>query len=613
MKLNFFKLNLFLIGFISTTFHISSSMDKRWLTYLLKNIKSIQVHQVLLLYDQGNSNVDCTVGSIIQRIAEEIPTLKLTVEVTNPKSNEFNLIPAFYDVRSTTLIVLIDASGSKQLLTKLRNPIGFLTRLSEARNRPNCLLIFLKTYKESTYVKILRQMWSNAFLDTTLLEVTGKKHYEIATAKMYSFNPFTDIMKRQTYKEKSNLFPGKSRNLYGYPIKVDLFNQPPVAYVSRNLTGHVENVFGPDVSITKVISKAMNFKILWIASNDTFWEISRCAKNESTGALYRLMNKEVQFFATQTARSATCIMNLFEWSACTKMLSLVIVVPYIVDESIKISSEWRLLNVLIVISFLLLTWIVTRAMQFNQHNWRFPHLIQIMLGLGAPLEPQRLVERIILGSMLLTCLLNSTFIYTAFTEVILQKESKQILETIEDVTASRFKLKLNPVFKFYIYNFTEGSSRLLLDKANVVNITVKECLDELIQKKNIACIVSDYVADMLVQHQGNGLGQPLVTIVKEYFMTMATGFPLEAASPFVTQINDILLRLAATGVLEKIQGHYFNISVISQVTQDLVEEEKNQSSQVRRQLIILLVVGYLSSFFAFLCELLVSFFLKRAY
>lgn len=239
-------------------------------------------------------------------------------------------------------------------------------------------------------------------------------------------------------------------------------------------------------------------------------------------------------------------------------MSIIIAVPNVIWEADNVTVEWRFNNVVIVISFLRLFWIFKRLMNFHQHNCRFPHMILIVFELAAPPKPQRLVKRIILGSFLLSCFFNSTFIYTAFTEVIHKKQSKQAIDTIQDVLNSKFQPIVDSVIRFYMYNSTEGSSRRLLDEATGLNITREECLNLLILSKNIACTVKGHTANLIVQNERDENGQPLIVIVKEYLMTSVTAFLLESAFPFLPRINDILLRLAASGVLEKIHGgNYF--------------------------------------------------------
>lgn len=142
----------------------TSSTEKfGWLDHFVDYIKNQNNdYQALLLLNQNQKNGTTQLGTIVEKMLRNVPTLKMDMEATTnkplPKSP------------GTTLIIIIYLAKVSHYLLQMSSTIDFLSKQFKPKRLPRCLLV-LPNEEHFDYLKLLKLMWSDGFLDTTIVEV----------------------------------------------------------------------------------------------------------------------------------------------------------------------------------------------------------------------------------------------------------------------------------------------------------------------------------------------------------------------------------------------------------------------------------------------------------
>ena len=595
------------IIFFSFHFHIFlviSAKERGWLKDLNTYLKP-EAHQVLVLSNQNKTRGKIDEPNILQKMLRDVPICMITFQ--EAKAKELSALPIFRYPQSTTIVLLLCSSDSE-----LEGQINFITQISEFRRRPKCLMILTNINRSSNYKKFLRQMWSKGFLDATIVEIKKEEtkkslmYFTSEVIKIHSFNLFTGIYSREDYTLRRKWFPQKTQNLQNHEMKVGLFSGPPAADYTRNYTGHVD-VFGSDIMLAKALSEAMKFRIQWVFSNELSWGSSSCIKENNTGFFRSTLYNEIQFVANKILRTEMC--GLLDYTINIKQIRVCIVVPNLSATSVMV-QKWEIYNIFIFLSLLIFTWIISLIFHFERVNWKLEYLIQMIFGFGIPREPRKLAERIVFASILISCMLHSSFIYTAFTSVSLEQKSEVEFNTIEDVALSNLPAIIHPFLFKCLYNHTEGSARLLLDKSIQQSIAYVDCLKFVLNWKNASCVVREEVALWLIAREEKSCGKPKLKIVPEYLIVSLGSIIVETSSPYVSQFNKLILALQRAGLVEKWHQER-KLTNNNTMAEEVCNTRNEEAILIQTKELILLAFGYSCAIFLFLCELLVEYITKR--
>ena len=618
MLSNLIKEWIIFLCFLLEIQEINSDWLNHWNNYLKDES---QPYQGLLLFDETEKLLVSKTEEIIFRTSRILPAQKLNFqEATLQKALELSLRPEYYAPQSTTLLMIIKLEEDSQDLSEFYSLFEFMTILSGARSRPKCLIILSQETKSLPYDKLLRILWSKQFIDVTILELSDEnveeKHKYLNSrqerATLHQFNPFTNVTKKTKYSSKVFWFPDKTRNLHNQKLMVGIFDFPPAVFLQEtHKSKNIINPTGIDIMMTKALSRAMNFNILWMTSKETHYGIISCIKEKITGFIRNLLFNEIQLIGMESSIQKVCGAMLHEFSRASRIDSIGVVVPILADEFPSLSMEWKLLNAMELISLFLFVWILAKILGFESYNWNLFYLIPVVLGMCSPSAPNRLAERIVFGSMLFACLLYSSIIYTAFTDVSFKSQSVSQLETIEDVIVSSLEPIINKQTHFVLYPNTEGNSRLLLDKSTQVDATYMMCIDRLIRDRNVACIAQGEILRLISQNRRDREGQPMMNVIKEPISITATGFPLEAGSPYLARINKIMLRFIQSGLSDKWRQMKFDKSTSTAEAEEVPIVKGTDPAELWVLMTYSIGFGYSCSILIFLCEVLFHYGMKN--
>ena len=589
------------------------SQSTTWLEHLSSNIKEeVHGHQVILLSVNCQKNENPRIGYIVRKIKRSFATLDYQFNDAKAKHQHHlqNSMKQLHDPQ-TSVFVIIHHTQINENLFDLSKAINFISEVSGLR--PKCLIILLEQQISRNYKKVFQTMWSEQFLDVTLLEILIleqdknhlflNKHQENVTIQ--NFNPFTDSIIKEEYTSAVRLFPEKLRNLHSYPIRIGYYNFSPEVFETHDELGH-SKLKGFTWQKMEVLSKKMNFRISLVPWTKK-GSLNCTHKNESTGMFISLMKREVDFSTVEFGRYASCDEHFYAWSKGTTYIELCLFAPFIQEESYSLTFNWKILNLLAIISLPILVWCSSHLLLFDTRHWRMTYLMQIILGSSVPQEPQKLAERIIFITLLITCLLNSSFIFSAFTDIGLQRKFSTKYQTVEDLLSQNVETIVGSSIYSLLHPTSEGTEKLLLEKAKKLSGVHKLCAENLIKKKNLACLVSKSNMKWRLQGKRNKCGQPIAKTVDACFKKSPGFTVLASRSPYIKRVDTIVQRLIQSGISSKWMNEIIEKPAN---TVDSCKAEKEESVQILQQIFFVLIFGYSCSTLTFICELLAVCLLK---
>ena len=587
-----------------------------WINHLTNCITlNLKVSQVIFLTAGHEQNLDSKNEAVIRTISNRLSTRKIYFSIDD-FHDQIAVLKFTEDPRSS-LFVIISSQGDQEL-SQLYGPITFVSNLSPSRSRPKCLILLSEMVEYDSYEKVLRFMWSNDFLDATILTLStprSEQNYFLLNhlqyqVRIHHFNPHNDTINVENYSPRIQWFPDKVRDLHGYKLKVAFRDNPPFVIVKRDESEH-EFITGVGMTKMKALSKSMNFKM--IIKNFKKWGFLDCNnKSNSTGIYHSLISKKVELLATEFGRFPECDDTFYEWTRATVENDICLVVPVLPIESYFLTASWKIMNLFAVICLPLIIWIFTRLVHFDIRNWKLTYLLQIVLGSSVPREPQRLAERVIFVFLLITCLLYSSVIFTAFTDIGFEKKKSLELETIKDVISSSIKTLISwNMFSLLHYNNSPEIHQNLVEKAVKVKIFHTPCMRQLTLNKNVTCAVFVSEAEYYLQNKRDKCGLAVAKILSnECLSKTVSGTVLTARSPYVNRVDVILLRLIEAGVTQKWNSLFITKSTEVSTSDVSCINKKEESRQVLRQVFFVLIFGYSSSILTFFVELFLVWRLK---
>ena len=600
--------------YLSLLILIKGSEEKFWSSQLANYIKNkIDVHQVILLIEDEESYFYPSISDTIQKISRVSSTKEISSQQTTIR-NAQDLISMSFFSPQTTLFLIIYKPNENSNNSQLTKVINFILELSQAQARPKCLFLNFGLSESSTGEELLRYMWSKLILDATIISfknVETKNNYFQTLQQevdfIHFFNPFSDTYVRKKYSHRIPLFPNKLLNLQEYKMKIGLVNNPPHCVIEKS-EAHITKLSGPDILKLNIFSRLTNFSIVKILGD---WGVINCDKDKNTGFIYDLIYNQIRFVAVESGRYASCDEKFYLWSKGTSFRYLYLVVPVLKNTSSVDTDEWKILNLFVFLGLILLLWLLSHILIFSSENWRLIYIVQIVLGSSMPRCPKKLAERIILGSLLLTCTLNSSSIYSTFADLTFKVNTEMEFKTIESVICSN----LQPIMELNIFKMLgqqyEGSVKSLLKKAKPLNITNEECVDLLIKEKNVACVVEGDAARLMFRDKVDKYGKPLIKIVEENVKVTVTGIAMETGSPFIRRFDEITQRLIDSGIIDRWREDHFDRKSIKVYTNGSDESMKPISVEMWNQFFIILVFGYICSLITLIAEIISKFVLSN--
>ncbi|XP_051155597.1 uncharacterized protein LOC127278102 [Leptopilina boulardi] len=555
--------------------------------------KETTVHQQLLLYenDFNNSNI----YQLEKIISKKIPTRVADFKTIMKEDGELMELSPY--LLKVTRVVIITSRIDPNNSSKVLNILDSLAEMSEQKTRPK-VLIATTVEKSIKYKKFLQMCWSKQFLDVSILELKQRKDDETVLAKnsnavdakLNYYNPFTKRSAKMTFTNQSILFPYKLRNLNGYEIKVGMFHFPPFVNITQNSSGDVIRINGPDINLWITMSKVINFSIKKEIYNYTYWTEIYFMKDYTPRAMRKFFYNHFQAFAIQTGLTDMFGENIFERCRGTRVLRFVIVVPILPSESKSLISEWNLFEIVLVVCSILMPWLISKYLKFDERNWKLIYIVQIALGSSAPPMPEKRLERIIFNSTMLFFFLQSSTIFSTLSNFQLQKEVLNEIKTFEELYAANLTLIKYANYKTFQDN--DIAYEKLFNNGIFSNMSFDDCVQLVNDYQNVSCFGREHMAYMAMQRIKNADGRMRIKIFNKVFVIPGTSLYFSEGSPFPRRCESVTADLVKSGISNKWDAEYFPKVSDEQSQVDLYKQELSVTSKILKLLIMLLIFGY---------------------
>lgn len=568
------------------------------------------VHQVVTMFENHSKMKNKIMPSILTK---NTPVLQMDFQnFTKHELQNSRMLQFINKPEHTTLFVIAISVEHDTNMSKLASPIDFIRSLSYNEGHPKCLFLIYSKRKDLRFKTFLMTMWQKRFLDVTVIHiVTGNNEKnEIAflssgqfTATIHQYNPYFEKYSKKFCSSRNQLFPEKLRDLHMYKMKYGTYNQPMINYVKKNSTGYPVEMKGKIISFAKLLAEVMNFELVFVRSNvKAFGRFDCHNKSMTTGYCKKLLNNEIQLSVVNGMVFPKC---LYGYLILGKQ-KVVVLVPILKEKDSGIEGKF-LFSLLVTVSILamILMYILIRIMKFDHRYWRIMYIIQIMLQLPAPQEPNTTRERLIFCYLLIISSAYSSFLFGALTGLEFAKEKELIVDTIKDVYASDLQPISFPGIDKDEQIFGQVAHLKFLRKhlgyADFINI----CLLHISKHKNISCTMQEQEAKIMIENTRNKNDEREVKIVKEPLFHTLIGINMETNSPYSRRFKYILQKATEAGLVvkwEKDDVCFFKNKEIANSSEKIVPIKE-------RKLLLLLfgvsALGFSLSFVVFVLEIIV--------
>lgn len=491
MKLHTMNLSITTLLIFCISFGRSILVNYAWSDNLVLQLKQdTKVNQLLLLYEDSKKNDICQLAMNVMRI---IPTRLLHFENIMIENGQKLRLPSY--MMEATKIIIISTRNNNRNLSNIVNLLNSIATLSKPKMLPK-VLIAIQVANNRRYREFFQLLWPQQFLDVTILELKYRIEGEtVLTANLNSgipelhyYNPFTEISVKTTFSRNSSLFPNKLRDLHGYKVNAGIFHYPPFVYVNRNSPGYVLDVHGPEVDLMIQLSNTVKFSVKKVVADYQSWTPVSCTKENNTGLSKGIIYNEVQFMAVQSGMIKTCFTKFAYIIKGTRFLNIIILVPILSIEAEVLTTQWNFYSVIVIFCLFLIPWMIAQILNFDQRYWKLMYMIQVALGSTTPQISRKFVERVVLLTLVCFYFLQSSFIFTTFSNLQLQKQSSKKMESLEDLIASNLTFIIHYTKHGIEQNDDNDAYQKLMKNAIFSEKSFEECAKILMEYQNVSCV-----------------------------------------------------------------------------------------------------------------------------
>lgn len=559
-------------------------------------IKSINfdIYQTMLITDENEKK-------LLKNIQENLPVLQMNT--TQFKGETIDDFKTLKNIRDTTLFLIIDKSRDEKNFTKIEKLMIQIGNLVGHRIRPRCLILrFLDTKNILNNEGFLQKMWNDLFLDVTIIDISKKR------ATIHQLNPFVSYNKGK-FTKTSFLFPDKLRNMNGFPMKIGIFQSPPLVYVKRNSTHHPIRTFGKDAFIGELFSQSMKFYPSMVPSKKEVFGTFSTNKNKTTGFFNQLLHRKLQYIGTSVIMFNNHQNGMKQFQICEFAFFdyeyLVAVVPKLIENSRMFISKSAFYTIPLLMSIIMISWSLEHLFDFNKKIWNHTTIIHILLGVSVPEQPKKQQERIIFLTMVLGSFFFSSKIFAALTDVNIRNDGMFKINSFMDLNKSSLEIGFLKNIMYFIQSTQDKDLIEIVMKKRRVFTSDELCLKNLIEKKNVACIMKRTVAEWYLLKYKNKENE-VMSLIPDNFYTTIQGFILEPGSPYGQKFQEIFHLLRQCGLLNQWKIKLTDYMRNEMKTLDLEHIEENEKVHFKMIIIAVISFGLGVSFLVFLCELLID-------
>lgn len=280
-------------------------------------------------------------------------------------------------------------------------------------------------------------------------------------------------------KQNSSLFPDKSKNLFGCPIRVSTSEHAvPHVRVKKHINGSID-YYGRDMELMKVLSDKINFK-LEITTNDSYQDVI-FENGSSSGQWKRILENQTDiiigdYYITGLRLKFLGISNYYSFEDT----SIVIAQGRKLTSFEKIiyplkKDTWKYLIITYIIGMIVIS--LTRRCNKFKRNFVFgtgvksPHfnMFSIFMGISLTQKPKRNFSRFLMMSFILFSMIMRTAYIASYFEVVHSDIRLKEPQSIEEIFNKNFTWQISAFYFTLFGDESEVNKRIFLGSKTITN------------------------------------------------------------------------------------------------------------------------------------------------
>ncbi|KAJ8681123.1 hypothetical protein QAD02_016910 [Eretmocerus hayati] len=620
--------------------HSKAGGDDTVMNYLTKYItQNVSVQKVNLLCESSEESTSLATEFALHLgvdLSLEISDLELWWRPKNASIENLSLttLMARVSERHNLAMGIIDIRNGVDVFKKLKSQLTLFKQVSAGQYRCRCLLILIN-HEWDEFEKFLFYAWSWKFLDLTIIELIrsspigppslASKPHEDDTAVVHMYNPFFEKYTKNLLTADTDLFPKKTKDLNGYPLRVRAHTYKELSYKIKNPpelnTGH-------DHQLLLAVADRLNVTAY------LYCHIYGCTEDDlSIGAEEEIGRpfdigsdpddrRNVYYHSTWDHR------NLYYGPSFIHLPTLIsfnFLFKGLIEESqFELSKEG-----LLACGALLLTGVFfasyARVLGFKVKNWSIINITTAQMG-GSLENRGPMSERIYLITMYVTTFIVTTIATDYILEMFTYRKEVNNFKTLEELADSNIPIVMS-ARDFNFLRHEEGDPILekILNRSERVELSdgyggfcgLNVMYDKVDDSINL-CFVGARDNVPVLKLRGNWyvdrieepiqMSIPILVVLGQFYL--------------VNDINLIVVRFKETGFLEywakQEQRDLISHTIErggdpSLLTESLPADqpETEEAAPLKYQLRAIMVIGSSLSFIALICEIIWSRFLSK--
>lgn len=565
-------------------------------------IKGSKLHQVVFFRDTETKNADPIMDSLEKEVSMHFPSCSMSYSEVAKLLNIGRKM-LFFSPRRTTLFVshCMTYNGSVND-SNVMMTTELLKSLSRGSSLPRHLII--NCYSQ-LLEKALNDLWQSDFLDVTLMTYSNRLQLMLEPIPrklplLSQFNPFTNESTTEMVSSNSQWFPNKLRHLNGY--KLNFWN------FYHNDSHH--DKIKKERMFAEILAKAMDIKL-------QFHNSSIDIRDYINNPLFPLILRWISQFKGHynqleipNPEIFLSFVKIYQSSFYTdpnlrilKFNDVKFVIPKTLKPSknVVLSSEFG--NMLMAtIGIILIIRLTAFFMEFENSTYKMLNIGQIIMGITATQEPRNSTERLVFCSLLVACLVYSSYFYSVIFDISWRSEPE--ISSLEELVNSSLTLMMNWMIKGELLESPIPLIHKLGEKAiSIVDEGWEsDCWRYLIKYQNVSCLFND--AEYIVNGYAarNSLN---VKFLPESVAYYSSNWNTKMNSPYIDRFNEVIVRASEFGLLE---DFYAQPDV---ERYEISPPEKIEPKTLFLVLLYVSIIGYSLSIIVFLLEIFAAKFESR--
>ena len=577
-------------------------------THLLVNhiVKEVRPHQVIIV--NSAKVIDLPIYQhMINNILPSIPTEVLSERLREEPENFYILRPAHKYPRNAVLYVLVFRGTTHHDNEIVHDYVSRrlidITNIISHSIRPKCLFIYINDCKicNMNFSALMQKAWDKPlyFLDFTIIEIrVWERHYDPI---IHYYNPFYNVHHKSIFNATTELaFPNKLQNLNGIELSFGV---------------HLDEITDEDVPgkpITKnypfigILKEKMNFIItekFKVKSRDSISKLVATLGNQTSLSKFNMyFSKRINFIRKWLG---TGLLNPFFHvnNNCEKMVA---VIP--IRRNVHFLTSYIILvYTCSVVIFLSISVCILKLIKYNNKFWRSYNILQLFLRMPIQTSPKNLLQKVFFLYFSSVLIGYSAFLYSKIMNYSFSYLGRETLNSLEKMSKSRMSATVGQFMYDYVFEHNANQYVKAMAATASKADNAKECLEFLRHEKaNVICIVPDYIARNYMSEIYSKYNKTVpIKVTDVVFVCEDLPLLLERGSPYTEQFQRVVNKIFQAGLLK-----FWNNSEdhMQYFPEEFMHEATFKDEVLRKSLLLVLMAGFLLSFFVLMCEMLYDYY-----